>query len=126
MSYDGYRLSINGIRITNDLIQKGSYKAIPTKRIVATWEDANLVEHQDVLPTRKMDIQFSLRERNLAEQDSLKDIFAIQENVLVTYWDDKTCTYKSGSFRMEAPEFSHISTVGGINYAETPIHLIEY
>ena len=74
----------------------------------------------------KMDIQFSLRERSLAEQDSIKDIFAFQEEIAVTYWDDAACSYKSGRFRMEAPEFSHISTVGGINYAETPIHLIEY
>jgi len=126
MSYNGYRLVINGITITNDLVQKGSYKAIPTKRIVNSWLDANLIEHQDVLPTRKMDIQFSLRERSLSEQDSLKGIFAIQENVSVTYWDDKSCSYQTGAFKMEAPEFSHINTVGGINYAETPIHLIEY
>ena len=126
MSYNNYRLIVNGITITNDLVQKGSYKAIPTKRVVATWEDANLVEHQDVLLTRKMDIQFSIRERSLSEQDSLKGIFASQENINVTYWDDATCDYKTGNFRMEAPEFSHISTVGGINYAETPIHLIEY
>lgn len=126
MTYNNYRLIINGITITNDLIQKGTYKAIPTKRIVATWEDANLVEHQDILPTRKMDIQFSLRQRSLTEQDALKGIFALQEEVSVTYWDDRTCSYKTGTFRMEAPEFSHISTVGGINYAETPINLIEY
>lgn len=126
MTYYNYRLVISGIVITNDLVQKGTYKAIPTKRIVATWEDANLVEHQDILPTRKMDIQFSLRERLLSEQDSIKGIFATQENVSVTYWDDMSCSYKTGTFKMEAPEFSHINTVGGINYAETPIHLIEY
>ena len=126
MSYNGYRIALNGITVTNDLVQKGTYKAIPTKRVVATWLDANFIEHQDVLPTRKMDIQFSLRQRSLAEQDSIKGIFATQENVSVVYWDDKTCDYKVGTFRMEAPEFSHISTVGGINYAETPIHLIEY
>ena len=126
MSYNGYRLIINGITITNDAIQKGTYKAIPTKRVVDSWLDANLIEHQDILPTRKMDIQFSLRQRNLSEQDSLKDIFSQQENVSVQYWDDSSCTYKSGIFHMESPEFSHISTVGGINYEATPIHLIEY
>ena len=126
MTYNNYRLIINGITITNDLVQKGSYKATPTKRVVATWLDANFIEHQDVLPTRKMDISFSLRQRSLAEQDSLKGIFEAQENVFVVYWDDTSCEYKTGYFRMESPEFSHISTVGGINYAETPIHLIEY
>ena len=126
MTYLGYRLIINGITISNDLIQKGTYKANPQKRVVATWLDANLIEHQDVLPSRKMDISFSLRQRSLSEQDLLKNIFFIQENVLVTYWDDASCTYKTGYFYMESPEFSHISTVGGINYEATPIHLIEY
>ena len=126
MSYNGYRLIINGITITNDAIQKGTYKAIPTKRVVASWLDANFIEHQDVLPTRKMDISFSIRQRNLTEQENLIGLFSLQENVPVTYWDDATCTYKSGTFRMEAPDFSHISTVGGINYEATPFHLIEY
>ena len=126
MSYNGYRLIINGITITNDTIQKGTYKAIPQKRVVATWLDANFVEHQDVLSTRKMEISFSLRQRNLTEQQHLIGLFATQENIPVTYWDDKTCTYKSGTFRMEAPEFSVLNTIGGINYAETPIRLIEY
>ena len=126
MSYLGYRLIINDIEITNDLIQKGTYKAIPTKRIVDSWIDADMIEHQEVLPTRKMDISFSLRQRNLTEQDSIKDIFNLQENIPVTYWDDVSCAYKTGTFYMESPEFSHISTVGGINYEATPIHLIEY
>ena len=126
MSYNGYRLIINGITITNDTIQKGTYKAIPQKRVVATWLDANFIEHQDILPTRKMEISFSLRQRNLTEQQNLIGLFSTQENIPVTYWDDKSCTYKSGTFRMEAPEFSVLNTIGGINYAETPIHLIEY
>ncbi len=126
MTYLGYRLIINDITITNDLVQKGTYKAIPQKRVVDTWLDANMVEHQDVLPTRKMDISFSLRQRNLDEQDYLKGIFIVQENVSVIYWDDASCSYKTGIFRMESPEFSHINTSGGINYEATPIHLIEY
>ena len=73
-----------------------------------------------------MEIQFSLRQRNLTEQNNLTGLFSTQENIPVTYLDDASCTYKNGTFRMEAPEFSHISTVGGINYEATPIHLIEY
>ena len=126
MSYNGYRLVINGITITNDAIQKGTYRATPQKRVVATWLDADFIEHQDVLPTRKMEISFSIRQRNLTEQENLIGLFATQENIPVTYWDDATCDYKSGTFRMEAPEFSILNTIGGINYAETPIHLIEY
>ena len=126
MSYNNYRLIINGITISNDLVQKGTYRATPLKRVVGTWIDANQIEHQDILPTRKMDFKFILRQRNLADQELFKYIFAIQENISVTYWDDASCTYKTGTFYMNAPEFAHLNTSGGINYDGTEIHLIEY
>lgn len=126
MTYNGYRLIINGITIYNSLISKGTYQATPQKRIVAKWEDANLIEHEEVLSNRKMDISFALRERSLDEQDSIKGIFATEENVPVTYWDDRTCAYKTGTFKMEASKFSHRNTIGGINYNPTTIHLVEY
>ena len=126
MSYNNYRLIVNGITISNDKVQKGSYSATPQKRIVGTWIDANQIEHQDILPTRKMDIKFSLRQRNLTDQELFKSIFAVQENIPVTYWDDASCTYKTGTFYMNAPEFAHLNTSGGINYDGTEIHLIEY
>ena len=126
MSYSGYRIIINGITIWNSLISKGTYQAVPQKRIAASWEDANLISHEEVLSNRKMDISFALRERSLEEQESIMGIFALEENVPVTYWDDKTCTYKTGTFKMEAPKFQHRNTIGGINYNPTTIHLIEY
>lgn len=126
MTYYGYRLIINGITIWNSLISKGTYQAVPQKRIAASWEDANLISHEEVLSNQKMDISFALRERTLEEQDSIKGVFATRENISVTYWDDTTCAYKSGEFKMEAPKFSHRNTIGGINYNPTTIHLVEY
>lgn len=126
MSYSGYRIIINGITIWNSLISKGTYQTIPQKRIAASWEDANIISHEEVLSNRKMDISFALRERSLEEQEAIMGIFALEENVPVTYWDDKTCTYKTGTFKMEASKFQHRNTIGGINYNPTTIHLIEY
>lgn len=125
MTYNGYRLIINGITIYNSLISKGTYQAVPQKRIAASWEDANLISHEEVLSNHKMDISFALRERTLDEQDSIKGIFATRENVPVTYWDDETCAYKTGTFKMDASKFSHRNTIGGINYNPTTIHLVE-
>ena len=126
MTYLGYRLIVNNITISNDLIQKGTYQFTKKKRDAGDWKDANLTEHQDIYSSRKADISFSLRERNLTEQDSVKDIFTLQENISVTYWDDFTCEYRTGTFYMDAPKITHRNTVGGINYAATPIHLVEY
>ena len=126
MSYLGYRLIVNGTTIYNSMIKTGSYQMTPAKRIVTTWTDANLVEHQEVLSNRKVNISFSLRERNLEEQDSIKGIFALQENIPVTYWDDEDCEYKTGTFYMDAPQFQHRNTIGGINYNATKINLHQY
>lgn len=126
LTYAGYRLIVGGTTISNDLIQKGSYSFVKQKRIATEFKDSVLTDHQQVLPNRKVIISFSLRERNLEEQDSVKGIFATQENVSVTYWDDYECTYKTGTFYMDAPQITHRNTVGGINYNSTPITLTEY
>ena len=127
LSYLGYRVKIGNTIISNDLIKKGSYSFVKGKRMAADWEDAVKTEHQNLMTKRKAKISFSLRERDLAEQDSIKGIFQSEENLTVTYWDDYDCEYKSGTFFMEAPEIQHENTaVGGIFYATTPIKLTEY
>lgn len=126
ISYADYRVKIGDTIINNTLIQKGSYSFTKEKRIVSTWTDAEAVEHQKVLPDRKVHIKFSLRERDLTEQDSIKGIFATQENIIVTYWDDFLCEYKSSTFYMQAPVITHRNTIGGLNYDATAIDLVEY
>ena len=127
MSYAGYRLIINGITINNTIIARGTYQFLKAKRMAATWNDANLIEHQEPLENRKVEISFSLRVRTLAEQDALKGIFALQENVPVTYWDDYECDYKTGTFYMQAPKITHTNTAtGDILYNATVINLVEY
>lgn len=126
LSYAGYRVKIGNQIINNNLIQKGSYSFVKEKRIPSSWEDVNKYEHQQVNSARKVVITFSLIERDLTEQDSIKSIFATQENLSVQYWDDYACEYKSGTFYMDAPKISHRNTIGGLRYNATPIKLTEY
>lgn len=127
MSYLGYRITIGETNITNDLIQKGSWKYSPVKKIIKEWEDANGTIHQDIRTLPRVEISFSIRVRTLTEQESLASLFATQENLSVTYWDDITCTYKTGTFFMNAPTFNHLNTATGqILYDATEIHLTEY
>ena len=126
LTYAGYRLIVGSTTISNDLIKKGSYSFIKQKRVANSFNDAALVEHQQVLSDRKVVISFSLRERDISEQDSIKGIFDTQENISVTYWDDYECKYNTGTFYMNAPQITHRNTIGGINYDATPITLTEY
>ena len=125
-TYLGYRVKIGDTIISNDLIAKGSYSFVKEKRIASDWKDANLKQHQLVSDTRKVVISFNLRERDLTEQRTLTGIFATQENLLVTFWDDYDCTYKSSYFFMDAPKIQHRNSIGGINYSATSIKLTEY
>ena len=128
LTYLGYRVKIGNTIISNDLIKKGSYSFVKSKRMAADWEDAVKTEHQNMMTKRKVKISFSIRERGLTEQDTIKDIFQSEEGLSVTYWDDYDCEYKTGTFYMEAPEIQHLNTANGdgIMYAATPIKLTEY
>ena len=127
MSYDGHRITIGDTPIPNSLIQPGTYKRKPAKKIVKEWKDANGTIHQDILQSYRNEITFSIRVRTLDEQLSIASIFASQENLSVTYFDDVSGTYVTGTFFMDEVEFSHLNTkTNGILYNATQIHLTEY
>jgi len=126
MSYLGYRIKVNGITLTDDWIQPGSFKTEDAKKEVTKWKDLNLTEHKLLLSTKRAIISFGIRVRTLSEQESLLTLFATQESVPVKWWDDLTCTYKEGTFTMDAPQFTHLNTKSGtILYNATTIKLTE-
>lgn len=125
--YSGYRIEINGVKISNSFISQGSYSLKKTRRVLSEYYDANGVKHEELSNRETAEISFSIRERSMKEQEQLSAIFAQYENVTVTYWDDASTTYKTGIFKMERPRFSHRNTRhGSINYAKTTINLKEY
>lgn len=127
MSYLGYRIKIGDTIIPNNLIHPSSWRYTPTKKIIKQWEDANGTIHQDIRTIPRAEITFSIRVRTLDEHETIASVFATQESLTITYWDDVTCTYKTGTFFMDAPSFTHISTsTERILYDATEIHLTEY
>lgn len=125
--YTNCRIQIGNTAIDNSLIARGSYSFIKDKRVSGSWEDGNGISHDNIFDKRKVTITFSLRERSLEEQESLAGIFATQENVLVTYFDDYDCTFKQGNFKMNAPTINHLNvSYENIEYAATQIILEEY
>lgn len=127
MSYSGYRVKIGNTIINNNMIAPGTFSYKKEKRLIRTWTDANGVEHFDYFSTPKVSISFSVRERNLIDHESICSIFVIQENLAVTYWDDYTCTYLTGTFHMKEPSITHKKGYGAdIQYNATQISLEEY
>ena len=127
MSYNGYRVKIGDTTVSNLLISSGSYSILKSRRLIRQWTDANGKDHYDYFQNPKVTIKFSLRERTLAEHESIKNLFTTYDNLYVEYWDDYDCAYKTGYFRMEEPKISHAKAPGAdIRYSATPIELKEY
>lgn len=127
MSYSGYRVMIGQNIVPNNVIAKGTYQFCKDKRITGTWKNAAQIEKQDVYSLRKTVIQFSIIPMNLTDHEAIKWLFASQENLLVSYWDDYDCEYKTGYFYMERPQMSHSnSQAGSLFYEAIQIKLTEY
>ena len=124
--YLGYRIILNDITIPDRMLIRGSYGTTPMERQIYSWTDANQIAHYDISENPKMDIVFTLRKRTLADHESLLDAFTSFRNIMVTYWDDRSCTYKSGRFKMDPPQFNNYVEYDELWYIETPIHLVEY
>lgn len=127
MSYSNFRLSINGTQVDNGIMQKGSYHFIKNKRITGSWTTASQKERQDVYDDRKVEITFQIHPMDLEEHETIKWLFASQENLIVSYWDDYDCEYKTGYFFMDAPDMPHQHSQNeSIRYDKITIHLTEY
>lgn len=125
--YSGYRVMIGENIVPNNVIAKGTYQFSKDKRITGTWKNAAQIEKQDVYSKRKTVIQFSIIPMNLTDHEAIKWLFASQENLLISYWDDYACEYKTGYFYMERPPMQHSNSQGGtLFYEAIEIKLTEY
>ena len=125
--YNGYRIEINGMKISNDFISQGSFSLKKDRRVLSEYYDANGERHEELSARETVEISFSIRERTMKEQEQLNPLFVQYEEVPVTYWDDTSAAYKTGIFKLERPKFSHRNTrYGSIAYAKTAMNLKEY
>lgn len=125
--YSGFRISINGTQVDNGIMQKGSYHFQKGKRITGQWTTAAQKEKLDVYDEPKVLITFTIHSMTLEEHENIKWLFSQLDNLLISYWDDYDCEYKTGYFYMEAPDMPHANTeYGTIKYDKIAIKLTEY
>lgn len=124
--YLGYRVIVNGITIPETMMIRESFATTPGERVIYTWVDANQITHEEVSETPKMYVEFTIRRRTLEEHEEILDAFEAFQNVYVTYWDDRSCSYKQGLFKMDPPQFVTYVERDELWYAPTAIRLTEY
>lgn len=125
--YNGYRVKVGDTIIPNNLIAKGSYNFAKVPRPIRSWEDGNGISHEDYFQKERVSINFSIIERDLTEQEEIKEIFSNEHIITVQYWDDYICEYVTGTFKKRTSALAHRSSYGGsIQYSATKVVLEEY
>lgn len=127
MAISDYRVKINNIKVPNTYISRGTYSLERPLRIAETYEDASGIKHEITFASKKTKIKFTLREHSSDEHNSFAALLATVQNVSVSYWDDQTNSYLSGTFRIKDFTWSHMNIIGSsIEYGPTSIELEEY
>ncbi len=125
--YNGYNVKVNNIVIPNSCMVVGSYVHTPRKRIRSERKDANGINHYKYFPTLQHYISFKIKAGTKAEYDTLRTALGTRNNAPVTFYDEDSDSYISGTFEMTAPDWGHsYSDNLKFYYAETPIELIEH
>lgn len=126
MSYQGYRIKVNGRIIDNMMIVKGTYYSKPTRRVVSSYYDAAGGFHEELSPVVKMEIGFTIREHDMEEHTALLSAFSTGRNVSVEYWNDTTGSYATAVFRAEDFTTPHqYALQNRIRYGEITVLLKE-
>ena len=123
--YQGYRLKINDLVISDTMIKKGSYNSKSTNRVLASYYDAAGGYHEELAPEPKMEINFSFRMHEMEEHAAFLAPFGTGRNVFVEYWHDMSGEYREGMFRVEDMKIPHKSAAGRIRYGEIAVKLKE-
>lgn len=124
--YNGYRLKIDGVILPNSMIAKGSYSAKDDARVVETWTDGYLVEHQIISDNRKARIRFSMIEHDSTNHADFIAYLQKNDDISVEFYNDRTDSYRTANCRLSPLQFSGRSSYGGkLQYNKTAIEFIE-
>ena len=127
MAYEGYRIKINNISISDGMIAKESYLFRRNTRVVDSYYDSTGVLVEEKSAHKTVVIQFTVRERSISEHASIMSALAIRDKVPVEYWDDETATYQTAVCKIHDIDIAHANTHGKtIRYADMPITIEEY
>ena len=126
--YSGYRIMINGHRIENVDIARGSYSTVKKRRVLASYYDAAGRRHEVLSRHETRNIELTIREMGTKEYaERICPALEKKERAEVSYWDDEAQEYRSGIFRIQEYALSHANaSKEGIWYQQIPIVLEEY
>lgn len=131
-NYQGYLLKFGNTIMPNKYFLE--YSSTPNQRMESDAQRDQLGDlHRTTLPHHKSSVTFSTHILPLDEKIRFQNIInnaitnSLQRRVSVTYWNDETNSYHSGSFYIPDIEFQVIDAdATNIEYNPITVELIEY
>jgi hypothetical protein len=131
MAFSGYLVKVGSYTIPLDFMKVESYKSAPDQRQdLDSYRDANGYLHRNVLPHTATKIEFetpymSRRDFQLLIQGIRSNFTSnIERRCNVTYYDEETDSYKTGTFYM--PGTMEYQMFNKNIYAPSRFAFIEY
>lgn len=131
-NYQGYLLKFGNTIMPNKYFLE--YSSTPNQRMESDAQRDQFGDlHRATLPHHKSSITFSTHILPLDEKIRFQNIInnaitnSLQRRVSVTYWNDETNSYRTGSFYIPDIEFQVIDAdATNIEYNPITVELIEY
>ena len=122
-----YLIKIGNREFPIAYMARDSWKCTPDAREVKKYVDGNGKEHIHETLHGRTSIEFQIEEHAWKDHLDIVSYFQTLNNVNVTYLNDRTGTYDSGVFRIDAIQWRHKKTFGhDIWYDKTNITMKEY
>jgi len=137
--FAGYLIKFGSVQLPNSYLLADGWEATPNQRMeIDAYRDAKMLLHRETSSNFKTKIKLNIRELTLTERIALNNVIGLatlpsadktQRRVSVTYWNDETLAYSTGTFYM--PDITYVAhTVdeenNEIEYNPFSITLVEY
>ncbi len=137
--FEGWLIKFGNVELPNSFLLADGWDSTPNQRMeLDAYRDANVLLHRETAADFKTKLKLNIREMNLSERRafnnvinlaSLPEIDRKQRRVEVTYWNDETLEYSTGTFYMSDTNYV-IHTVNeeelDIEYGPFTLTLVEY
>lgn len=128
MSYQGYSIKIGGVTIPNRCIVPGSFSLTSELRVKKKYTSGTgLTKYKYYNNGPLHTIKFTIKPGTEAEQATIRSALANKTERSVTYWNDDTGAYSTGTFLIKDVTWTHSYENGQkVFYDKTTVTLIEY
>lgn len=138
-NFSGWLIKFGNVILPNSYLLADGWESTPNQRLeLDAYRDANALLHRETSKNYKTSLTLNIRDMTLEEMSAFKNVIGLatlpdsykhERRVMITYWNDETLEYDTGTFYMPDVAYS-IHYVDekrrDIEYNSFTVELIEY